>query len=31
VIIRDLPGFRGLAHVLHMDFNGEGKIADPDP
>ena len=31
VLVRDLPGFCDLAHVLYTDFNPEGKIADPDP
>ena len=31
VVVRDLPGFCGLAHVLYTDFNPEGKITDPDP
>lgn len=31
VVVRDLPGFCGLEHVLYTDFNPEGKIADPDP
>lgn len=31
MVVRDLPGFCGLAHVLYTDFNPEGKIADPDP
>ena len=31
VIVRDLPGVGGLAHVLYTDFNPEGKIADPNP
>jgi hypothetical protein len=31
VIVRDLPGFCGLEHVIYTDFNPEGKIAAPDP
>lgn len=31
VIVRDLPGAGGLAHVLYTDFNPEGKIAAPAP
>jgi hypothetical protein len=30
VIVRDLPGFCDLDHVLYTDFNPEGKIAAPD-
>jgi hypothetical protein len=31
VIVRDLPGFCGLEHVLFTDFNPQGKIAEPHP
>ena len=31
VVVRDLPGFSGLEHVLYTDFNPEGKIVSPDP
>ena len=31
VVIRDQPGFYGLAHVLYTDFNPGGKLANPDP
>lgn len=31
VIVRDLPGFCDLEHVLYTDFNPEGKFAEPDP
>jgi hypothetical protein len=31
VVVRDLPGFCGLAHVLHTDFNPEGKMSEPNP
>jgi hypothetical protein len=31
VVIRDKPGFCGLAHVLYTDFNREGKLENPEP
>ena len=31
VVIRDQPGFCGLAHVLYTDFNIEGKLENPEP
>lgn len=31
MVVRDLPGFFGLEHVLYTDCNQVGKIADPNP
>lgn len=31
VVIRDVPGFCGLDHVLYTDFNPQGKLEKPDP
>jgi hypothetical protein len=31
VVIRDIPGFCGLDHILYTDFNNSGKIDHPDP
>jgi hypothetical protein len=31
VLVQDLPGFCGVAHVLYTDFHAAGKIASPQP
>lgn len=31
VVVRDVQGFCGLAHVLYTDFNPSGKLSNPDP
>ncbi|MBZ5554571.1 MAG: N-6 DNA methylase [Acidobacteriia bacterium] len=31
VLIRDVPGFCGLDHVLYTDFNPQGELVNPDP
>jgi hypothetical protein len=31
VVVRDLPGFCDLDHVLFTDFNANGKLDHPDP
>ena len=31
VLIRDTPGLCGVDHVLHTDFNAEGKLPVIDP